>query len=101
VRRAKISNRRFSQIVPGSVIRSHSCFSKETSVLSAIRVIQAPPLSSNNGTGACKIADYLGDGYALDDGQFYTFDVNTRSYLLYSSYNVKVKGQRLCCEQRV
>lgn len=35
---------------------------------------------------SAQIADFLGDGYALDDGQFYSFDVITRSYLMYSDH---------------
>lgn len=35
---------------------------------------------------AIQIADFLGDGYALDDGQIYSFDVITRSYLMASDH---------------
>lgn len=33
-----------------------------------------------------QIAKHLGDGYALEDGQFYSFDVITRSYLMFSDH---------------
>ncbi|OFY24553.1 MAG: hypothetical protein A2W98_08935 [Bacteroidetes bacterium GWF2_33_38] len=33
-----------------------------------------------------QIAKELGDGYALEDGQFYSFDVITRSYSMYSDH---------------
>lgn len=36
--------------------------------------------------GSIQIAKHLGDGYALEDGQIYSFDVITRSYLMYSDH---------------
>lgn len=36
--------------------------------------------------GSAEIADALGDGYALEDGQFYTFHVKLRSYLEHSDH---------------
>lgn len=35
---------------------------------------------------AIQIAEYLGDGYALEDGQIYSFDVITRSYSMSSDH---------------
>ena len=37
-------------------------------------------------TGTAQIAHYLGDGYALEDGQMYTFHVMHRSYLEFSDH---------------
>lgn len=37
-------------------------------------------------TGTAQIADHLGDGYALEDGQCYTFHVKHRSYLEHSDH---------------
>lgn len=36
--------------------------------------------------GSAQIADYLGDGYVLEDGQIYIFHVMLRSYLEYSDH---------------
>lgn len=37
-------------------------------------------------TGSAQIANALGDGYALEDGQIYTFHVKLRSYLEHSDH---------------
>lgn len=37
-------------------------------------------------TGSAQIADALGNGYALEDGQLYTFHVKLRSYLEHSDH---------------
>lgn len=37
-------------------------------------------------TGSAQIADALGDGYALEDGQCYTFHIKLRSYLEHSDH---------------
>jgi len=44
------------------------------------------PNSERAITGSAQIADALGDGYALEDGQCYTFHVKLRSYLEHSDH---------------